>query len=83
MPRKPQSSPQDFEQALQELEALVQRLEKGELSLEESLKEFERGVALSRSCQEALKQAEQRVRILGADDEEADWQTPGDVEPEA
>ncbi|MEZ5450834.1 MAG: exodeoxyribonuclease VII small subunit [Thiolinea sp.] len=50
----------DFETAMQELEALVQRMESGELSLEDSLREFERGVQLTRICQDALKSAEQR-----------------------
>ena len=54
----------DFERALAELEATVDRLEHGELSLEEALKQFERGVALARDCQAALKQAEQKVEIL-------------------
>ena len=54
----------DFEQALGELEALVQRLEHGELPLEEALRQFERGVELARSCQASLKQAEQKVEIL-------------------
>jgi len=53
-----------FEQALAELETLVESLERGELSLEESLKSFERGVELTRSCQQSLKAAEQKVRIL-------------------
>ena len=47
-----------------ELETLVERLEQGDLPLEESLKAFERGVALTRSCQAALKEAEQKVEIL-------------------
>ena len=54
----------DFEQALAELEAVVERLEHGELPLEEALTQFERGIALARSCQDALKQAEQKVEIL-------------------
>ncbi|PIE02120.1 MAG: exodeoxyribonuclease VII small subunit [Thiothrix nivea] len=53
-----------------ELEALVQRMESGELSLEDSLREFERGVQLTRLCQEQLQAAEQRVRILTADGKE-------------
>jgi exodeoxyribonuclease VII small subunit len=53
-----------FEQALSELEAVVQRLESGELSLEQSLKHFERGIALTRACQKSLAEAEQRVRVL-------------------
>ncbi|MEJ2762195.1 MAG: exodeoxyribonuclease VII small subunit [Gammaproteobacteria bacterium] len=54
----------DFEKALKELEALVERMEAGDLSLEESLKDFERGVALTRACQKALAEAEQKVQIL-------------------
>ena len=53
-----------FESALEELEALVEQMEQGELSLEDSLKHFERGVALTRACQQALKDAEQKVQIL-------------------
>ena len=49
-----------------ELEAIVERLEQGDLSLEDSLQQFERGVVLTRSCQAALKQAEQRVKVLSA-----------------
>ncbi|MCB1830784.1 MAG: exodeoxyribonuclease VII small subunit [Chromatiaceae bacterium] len=53
-----------FEQALAELEALVESLEHGEMSLEDSLKSFERGVELTRTCQLSLKAAEQKVRML-------------------
>jgi exodeoxyribonuclease VII small subunit len=53
-----------FEQALAELEALVANLEGGALSLEDSLKHFERGIALTRACQKALSEAEQRVKVL-------------------
>jgi exodeoxyribonuclease VII small subunit len=59
----------DFEQALQELETLVDRLEKGDLSLEESLQAFERGITLTRTCQSALEDAEQKVRQLTAEGE--------------
>lgn len=55
---------QDFERALDELEALVQTLEGGDLSLEASLAAYERGVALYRQCQGALEQAELRIRLL-------------------
>ena len=58
------SEPADFEQALAELEALVGRLERGDLPLDEALKNFERGVALTRHCQAALKSAQQKVEIL-------------------
>ena len=54
----------DFEQALAELEALVTRLERGDLPLEDALKTFERGVELTRHCQGSLKAAQQRVEIL-------------------
>ena len=54
----------DFEAALAELAALVERMEKGDLSLDDSLKTFERGIALTRTCQEALQNAELRVRKL-------------------
>ena len=54
----------DFEKSLDELERLVRDLEQGELSLEQSLAAFERGVKLTRECQTALKTAEQRVEQL-------------------
>jgi exodeoxyribonuclease VII small subunit len=53
-----------FEQALEELEAIVQRLEKGELPLEDSLAAFERGVGLVRLLSDRLAQVEQRVEVL-------------------
>lgn len=62
-PSKPDKTP-DFEHSIEALEALVERLEKGDLPLEEALKQFEQGVALTRSCQAALKKAEQKVEIL-------------------
>jgi exodeoxyribonuclease VII small subunit len=54
----------DFEAALTELERLVEKMESGEQSLEEALKSFQRGIELTRACQQALKQAEQRVEKL-------------------
>lgn len=60
----PQTSPQSFEEALAELETIVDTLEKGDLTLEQSLAAFERGVGLTRSCQKALDEAEQKVQIL-------------------
>lgn len=53
-----------FEDSLAELEQLVERMEQGNLPLEDALKLFERGVRLTRSCQQALKEAEQKVQIL-------------------
>ncbi len=60
----------DFEKALEELEGLVERMEKGELSLEHSLQAFERGIALTRHCQKALTEAEQKVEILTREGDE-------------
>jgi exodeoxyribonuclease VII small subunit len=62
----PQSDPEplDFEAAMRDLEEIVERLEHGDLPLEESLKAFERGILLTRNCQTALKEAEQKVEIL-------------------
>jgi exodeoxyribonuclease VII small subunit len=54
----------EFEQSLDELEQLVQRMEHGDLSLDDSLKTYERGIALYRNCQAALEQAELRVKLL-------------------
>lgn len=54
----------DFETAMTDLEALVERLEHGDLPLEESLAAFERGMLLTRTCQAALKEAEQKVEVL-------------------
>ena len=54
----------DFEKTMQELEKLVERMEQGDLSLEQSLKDFERGVELTRLCQSALRDAEQKVQVL-------------------
>ena len=53
-----------FEQALAELEQLVEVMERGDLSLDESLQSFERGIALTRHCQESLQTAEQKVTML-------------------
>ncbi len=58
------AEPPQFERAMAELEALVERLEGDGLTLEESLAVFERGIGLTRACQHALDAAEQRVRIL-------------------
>jgi exodeoxyribonuclease VII small subunit len=57
----------DFESALAELETLVANMEGGELTLEDSLKAFERGVKLTRHCQAALKNAELKVKVLTED----------------
>lgn len=67
--------PDSFESKLDALEALVERLEDGDLPLEQSLKEFEQGIKLARECQSALKEAEQKVQIL--------MQKHADAQPEA
>ncbi|MGQ9426834.1 exodeoxyribonuclease VII small subunit [Gilvimarinus sp. F26214L] len=64
MPAKTQPTSVDFEQALSKLEALVGKMEAGDLSLEQSLEAFEEGVKLTRECQTQLAQAEQRVKKL-------------------
>lgn len=55
---------QSFEASLMELQALVERMESGKLTLEESLADFEKGIALTRQCQSALTNAEQKVSLL-------------------
>ncbi|MGE0449212.1 MAG: exodeoxyribonuclease VII small subunit [Vicinamibacterales bacterium] len=55
---------QDFESALSELDALVKKLEDGDLSLEQSLALYERGVQLSRFCHARLEEAERRIEVL-------------------
>ena len=57
----------DFENKLSQLEVLVGEMEKGALSLEESLKAFEDGIKITRECQQALKDAEQKVEMLTRD----------------
>ncbi|MBI2381596.1 MAG: exodeoxyribonuclease VII small subunit [Gammaproteobacteria bacterium] len=60
----PKKNTPDFESQLAELEALVEQMEQGDLPLDDSLKAFERGIGLARSCQKALAEAEQKVQIL-------------------
>ncbi len=59
----------NFEDAIEQLEELVDALEEGNLSLEESLKAFENGIKLTRECQVALEKAEQRIQILTQENE--------------
>ncbi|WP_405224049.1 exodeoxyribonuclease VII small subunit [Lentisalinibacter sediminis] len=71
----------NLEQALGELEALVEEMETGDLPLEEAMKKFERGITLTRQCQTALREAEQKVEVLlkkaGSEEETAPFE-PGD-----
>lgn len=62
--KKPAKTSFPFEESLARLESLVERMETGDLSLEESLKTFEDGIKLTRECQQALKSAEQKVKLL-------------------
>ncbi|WP_455234209.1 exodeoxyribonuclease VII small subunit [Thiogranum longum] len=81
MAKRSQKIP-DFETALSELEELVERMEQGDLSLDESLKQFERGVQLTRSCQKALKEAEQKVQVLmDKNGQQSLEPLDGDIEP--
>lgn len=75
-----------FEQAMQRLEAIVENLEKGELSLEESLKAFEEGMNLAQFCSKKLEEAEQKVAILVKEGQnrygERPFEEPDQEEPE-
>jgi len=74
-----------FEAAMQELEELVSRMEQGDHSLEASLKDFERGVELTRICQKALAEAEQKVQILSKNlgqDDDLEHYDPESEDPE-
>ncbi len=60
------TQPIAFEQSISELERIVAQLEQGELSLEDSLRQFEQGINLARNCQEVLTQAEQKITQLSS-----------------
>ncbi len=62
------SSKFDFNKGLSELEEIIGKMESGDLSLEESLKYFEKGVKLHRQCHSALSSAEQRISVLSEED---------------
>jgi len=66
------TSPKDFESALKQLNQTVEKMEKGGLSLEDSLVEFEQGVALIRYCQDLLKKAEQKIQIYNKEKNQLD-----------
>ena len=67
------AEPVNFELALEELETLVASMETGELTLDQSLQAFERGIVLTRACQSALRQAELKVQALTENDELVDF----------
>ena len=75
------ATPVPFEKSLKELEELVEQLEKGDIPLEESLISFERGIQLTRACQKALKEAEQKVEIL-LQDNLIEWVVTEDIPAE-
>lgn len=64
MAKKAPSSSIDFEKSMTELEQIVQQLEAGDQPLEKALQLFEQGIQLTRNCQTALEQAEQRINVL-------------------
>lgn len=68
MPKKEKGY--DFENTLHQLEQLVERMESGDISLEESLKAFEQGIKLTRECQTMLEQAEQKIQMLIQDNDQ-------------
>ena len=72
------TKPIHFETSINELQDIVNQLEKGELSLEDSLKQFEQGITLARKCQGVLNQAEQKIEMLAA----SKGATNGDVADE-
>jgi len=61
---EPDDLPQDFEAAMAQLEEIVAQMERGDMSLEASLVAYQRGVALTRICQDRLARAEQKVKVL-------------------
>ncbi len=69
MARKSITKHINLEKSLKQLEALVNKLEKGDLSLEESLKQFEQGIKLTKECRQALQTAEQKISMLSNEDE--------------
>ena len=69
-----------FEEALEKLSALVEKMESGDLSLEESLKLFEEGIKLSKDCQKALSDAEKKVQALLIEEDQTD--TPNSENPD-
>ena len=70
MAKKADKTP-GFEQTLNELESIVETMEKGDLALEDALKSFEQGVTLATTCNDILNQAEQRVQLLSGKGAEA------------
>ena len=70
----------NLEKTLADLESLVKELESGELPLDDAMKKFEKGVKLTRICQNALKEAEQKVEILLQNTDDTDSLVTFDTE---
>lgn len=70
------TKPIHFEKSISELQDIVTQLEKGELSLDDSLKQFEKGIVIARKCQDILNQAEQKIELLSTSN--AAIETPND-----
>ncbi len=73
------SSKFDFNKGLSELEEIIGRMESGDLSLEESLKYFEKGIKLHRQCHSALSSAEQRISVLSEEDNYTEKKSLDDI----
>ena len=69
----------DFNKNLEELEIILQKMEAGDMSLEQTLKHFEKGIILTRKCQKTLHEAQQKITVLSADD---DYQTSKPLDEE-
>ena len=67
MSPKPATRGQSFEQSLKRLEQIVEHLERGDISLEDSIAMYEEGILLSRECLEKLNQADRKLKILEKD----------------
>lgn len=67
-PREADGTPQDFEAMIESLEQIIERIEGGETGLEQSIAEYEKGMALIKRCREVLTRAEQKVEELGKGD---------------
>lgn len=75
---KKETGKPSFEEAMEELENLVQSMENDSLSLENSLQMFEKGINLTRICQQSLGKVEQEIKILTIDNNEMDFTTIND-----
>ncbi|WMS89243.1 exodeoxyribonuclease VII small subunit [Pleionea litopenaei] len=73
-----QPSKTSFESQLAELESIVEKMEQGDLPLEEALKQFEKGVSLTKNCQSLLENARQRIQVLSQDQQLQDFSVAED-----